>query len=247
MGNGPRWRARRRQDVPLPDGRSAARAQRRCRSPRTRRWRTRGRSHRGWSSTPALFTFFVVEYLFFEEVHLYTYDFFAERVGFKLGWGCLAFYPYFYCVGLWSVARRPDPHAPVLLLVVAARALLRRLVALARRQPPEVPLQDAAHGEAPRGARSAGHLRRGAAAPVQRLLEAVAAHQLPRARSRWPSGSTLALGWPLDPWPWLYPLYYLALLLPRQADDDRRCAKKYGALWAEYCRRVPARIIPGIY
>ena len=50
----------------------------------------------------ALFTFFVVEYLYFEEVHLYTYDFVAERVGFKLGWGCLTFYPFFYGVGLWT-------------------------------------------------------------------------------------------------------------------------------------------------
>ena len=60
-------------------------------------------------------------------------------------------------------------------------------------------------------------------------------------------GLTLALGRPLDPWPWLYPLYYLALLVPRQADDDRRCQAKYGALWDDYCRRVPSRIIPGIY
>jgi delta14-sterol reductase len=47
-----------------------------------------------------LLTYFVVDYLSFERVHLYTYDLFAEQVGFKLGWGCLVFYPYFYCVGL---------------------------------------------------------------------------------------------------------------------------------------------------
>ena len=32
----------------------------------------------------------MAEYLNFEQVHLYTYDIMAERVGFKLGWGCLA-------------------------------------------------------------------------------------------------------------------------------------------------------------
>ena len=42
----------------------------------------------------ALFTWFICDYLFFERVHLYTYDLFAERVGFKLVWGCLFFYPY---------------------------------------------------------------------------------------------------------------------------------------------------------
>jgi delta14-sterol reductase len=39
----------------------------------------------------------------------------------------------------------------------------------------------------------------------------------------------------------------VALLVPRQLDDDRRCAEKYGALWQEYRRRVPSRIVPGIY
>ena len=34
----------------------------------------------------AMLTWFVTDYLTFENVHLYTYDFFAERVGFKLGW-----------------------------------------------------------------------------------------------------------------------------------------------------------------
>jgi len=40
----------------------------------------------------ALIIWFVLDYLTFEHVHIYTYDIFAERVGFKLGWGCLSFY-----------------------------------------------------------------------------------------------------------------------------------------------------------
>ncbi|CAB4858545.1 unannotated protein [freshwater metagenome] len=60
-------------------------------------------------------------------------------------------------------------------------------------------------------------------------------------------GLTLALGQPGDLLPWLYPLYYVALLVPRERDDDRRCAAKYGPLWDEYRARVPRRIIPGIY
>jgi delta14-sterol reductase len=49
------------------------------------------------------------------------------------------------------------------------------------------------------------------------------------------------------PWPWLYPLYYIALLFPRQAADDKLCAAKYGTLWDEYKKKVPFRIIPFIY
>jgi protein-S-isoprenylcysteine O-methyltransferase Ste14 len=194
----------------------------------------------------ALFSFFVCEYLFFEEVHLYTYDFFAERVGFKLGWGCMAFYPYVYCVGLWSVARRSDPHTPATWLVLYALvffagwslsrgANLQKFLFKTR---PEAKLFGVLAPEVI----SDGERRLlysgfwGLSRHINYLGEILMA-----------IGLTLALGWPLDPWPWLYPLYYLALLVPRQAQDDRRCAKKYGALWKEYCRRVPYRIIPGVY
>jgi hypothetical protein len=46
---------------------------------------------------------------------------------------------------------------------------------------------------------------------------------------------------------WLYPLFYVFLLFPRERADERRCAAKYGELWAEYERRVPKRIIPWVY
>jgi delta14-sterol reductase len=61
------------------------------------------------------------------------------------------------------------------------------------------------------------------------------------------SALALALGAPAALGPWLYPLYYVALLVPRQRDDDRRCAARYGPLWAEYEQRVPWRIIPFVY
>jgi len=66
----------------------------------------------------ALLTYFIIDYFIFEEVHLYTYDLFAERVGFKLGWGCLVFYPYFYSVFLWSTVDLPDPHTPGWVLLI---------------------------------------------------------------------------------------------------------------------------------
>ena len=61
------------------------------------------------------------------------------------------------------------------------------------------------------------------------------------------TGLTLALGHPRVWTTWLYPLYYVALLVPRQIDDDCRCAEKYGLLWKEYCARVRYRIVPGVY
>jgi 7-dehydrocholesterol reductase len=63
---------------------------------------------------------------------------------------------------------------------------------------------------------------------------------------------TVALVWSLPAGfahfvPYFYVLYLTILLFDRAARDDRRCHKKYGAAWEEYCRRVPWKIIPGIY
>ncbi|MCB9754493.1 MAG: ergosterol biosynthesis protein [Myxococcales bacterium] len=194
----------------------------------------------------ALFSFFVFDYLWFERVHLYTYDLFAERVGFKLGWGCMCFYPFFYALGLGSVVERPDPGASTLQLVLCALLFFAGWV-LARganmqkfwfKTQPEraafgVLVPETLEGD---GRRLLVNGFWGVARHVNYLGEITMATAL-----------ALALGYPGALWPWLYPLYYVALLLPRQRDDDRRCAAKYGALWAEYERRVPYRIIPGIY
>jgi hypothetical protein len=194
----------------------------------------------------ALFSFFLVDYLLFETVHLYTYDFVAERVGFKLGWGCLVFYPFFYCVGLWFAAGQPNPHpGPVLLATCAALffggwTLARgaNLQKYAFKAHPE----RAAFGPLPQRALGNGDRRVlvsgfwGLSRHVNYLGELLMATAL-----------ALCLGYPGAVFPWLYPLYYLALLVPRQLDDDRRCAQKYGALWEEYRRAVPYRIVPWIY
>eukprot|EP00966_Prymnesium_polylepis_P194715 4513916-Prymnesium_polylepis.1 len=55
----------------------------------------------------ALLHFFIIEYVCFEVMHLYTYDIFAERLGFKIAWGCLAWYPFHYCSGVWPAVLAP--------------------------------------------------------------------------------------------------------------------------------------------
>ena len=194
----------------------------------------------------ALFSFFLSEYLFFERVHLYTYDFFAERVGFKLGWGCLLFYPYFYGVGLWATASQSNPHTPTAMLIAAA-VLFFLGWSLARganmqkyffKRDPSAKFLGLI---TPQALTNGDHKLLvngfwGAARHVNYLGEILMA-----------IGLTLALGFPTHLTPWLYPLYYVALLVPRQIDDDQRCAQKYGALWNEYTKRVPSRIVPGIY
>ena len=193
----------------------------------------------------ALFTWFVCDYLVFERVHLYTYDLFAERLGFKLVWGCLAWYPYFYAVGLWSVADLPDPEAPAWLLVLAAALFFggwtlsrgSNLQKFRFKRDPErafLGIRPRALGDGERRLLVSGFW--GLSRHVNYLGEILMA-----------VGLTLALGRPGMLGPWLYPLYYLALLVPRERDDDRRCAAKYGPLWERYRDQVRWRIVPGIY
>ena len=47
--------------------------------------------------------------------------------------------------------------------------------------------------------------------------------------------------------PYFYFIYFTPLLIDRERRDDEHCARKYGADWEEYRRRVPSRIIPGVY
>lgn len=194
----------------------------------------------------ALFSFFLCEYLYFEEVHLYTYDLFAERVGFKLGWGCLAFYAFFYAVGLWSLAEAPNPHTPAPLLVGCALLFfcgwtLARGANLQKFYFKTQPQRRAFGLLAPEALEMDG----------RRLLVSgfwgLSRHINYLGEILMASALALSLGYPGALGPWLYPLYYLVLLLPRQYFDDQRCAAKYGPLWAAYTRRVPYRIIPGVY
>jgi len=193
----------------------------------------------------ALLTFFVIDYLTFEEVHLYTYDFFAERVGFKLGWGCIAFYPFFYAIGLWTASGLPNPETPMYLLVfyvliffsgwtLARGANMQKY--FFKKDPGRVFL-----GIAPKT------ITYGNKTLLVNGFWGLSRHINYLGEILMASGIILCVGQPASIWPWLYPLYYVALLFTRQADDDKRCALKYGALWEQYLKIVPYRIIPHIY
>ncbi len=193
----------------------------------------------------ALLTWFVVEYLMFEEVHLYTYDLFAERIGFKLGWGCLVFYPYFYVISLWSAVELPDPPTPHWFLVIFACLffagwILSRGANLQKYNFKKYPgrkflwITPKTISDGNKSLLVNGFW--GISRHVNYLGEVMMA-----------TGIILSAGYPMLIWPWLYPLYYVALLSMRQVDDDKRCTLKYGDLWKMYVKKVQYRIIPYIY
>ncbi len=192
-----------------------------------------------------MLTWFCNEYLIGEKIHLWTYDFIAERVGFKLGFGCLAFYPYFYSVSLWFTAQLPNPGHPLWLTIIFGVLFLCGWVLT-------------------RGANMQKYFFK--TAPDKKFLWIKPEALSDGSRSLLVNGfwgasrhinylgeiiqgiaAALSSGY-FGVWMvWLYPAYYIGLMFTRQADDDKVCKAKYGALWDEYVKKVKDRIIPFIY
>ena len=193
----------------------------------------------------AILTWFCFDYLIFEKIHLWTYDFIAERIGFKLGFGCLAFYPYFYSVSLWFTAHLPNPGHPIWLTSLFGVLFLcgwvltrganmqkyffkitpgRKFLWIKPKVLSDGKLSLLANGFW------------GASRHINYLGEIIQAIAV-----------ALALGYYGIWMVWLYPAYYIGLMLTRQADDDKVCKAKYGELWDQYTKKVKYKIIPFIY
>jgi len=192
-----------------------------------------------------LLIWFVVDYLVFEHVHLYTYDIFAERVGFKLGWGCLSFYPYFYAIAIWSTVDHPNPDMTSWQLILSAVVFFAGWV-MAR----GANMQKFFFKTRPDKSFLGIHpkvLSDGKKTILASGFWGVSRHINYLGEICMGLGIASAVGHYDLLWPWLYPLYYVLLLVPRQLDDDKRCLQKYGSLWEEYQEKVRFKIIPGIY
>ncbi len=46
---------------------------------------------------------------------------------------------------------------------------------------------------------------------------------------------------------YFYVIYFAVLLIHREMRDEEKCSRKYGKDWEEYKKRVPWRILPGVY
>lgn len=193
----------------------------------------------------SMLTYFIWDYLSFEKVHLYTYDFFAERVGVKLGWGCLAFYPYFYLIPLWATVHLPDPKTPTWLLFCYAVIFLFGWT-LARGANMQKYFFKTQPKKSFLGIKPET-ITDGKKTLLVNGFWGVSRHINYLGEILMALGIALSVGYPSIVWVWLYPIYYVALLLPRQIDDDRRCAHKYGDLWNVYIKRVKYKIVPYLY
>jgi delta14-sterol reductase len=193
----------------------------------------------------AMLTFFVWDYLTFEKVHLYTYDFFAERLGLKLGWGCLTFYPYFYSIALWSTVHLQDPNTNSWMLFCFAFIFISGWI-LSRGANMQKFLFKI-HPEKKFLGMKPKTISDGKMTLLTNGFWGLSRHINYLGEILMSLAIALSVGYPGIIWVWLYPLYYIVLLSLRQIDDDKRCSSKYGNLWKDYTKKVKYRIIPYLY
>ena len=167
-------------------------------------------------------------------------------------WGCWCFYPFFYCVGVWPLVDSAQGYENGDLSVASAVScfvvflfgwLLTRGANLQkfyfRTEKSKTFFFGLIQNVAVPGSRGrilcSGFW--GISRHVNYFGEIIQGVAL--ALPGWiVSGSLL---------PWLYPLYYVLLFVPRDLDDDEICSAKYGSSWDKYRDLVPYRIVPGLY
>ncbi|KAI9000137.1 ergosterol biosynthesis ERG4/ERG24 family-domain-containing protein [Hyaloraphidium curvatum] len=205
---------------------------------------------------------FAIEYMYHEHVHLYTYDLFNEKVGFKLIWGCIFFYPMFYGIGGLVFLLPPTAERIDISPLAGALVFALFLVGWVFTRGPN--MQKFAFKRGVRTGRwsflgllsmDMGSVR-GEGKILNTGFWAVSRHvnffgeilqsmALSVPCSLYASYVGAGLFW--QALPWLYPLYYIALFVPREIEDGRVCRQKYGKAWEEYEKQVPWRIVPGLW
>jgi 7-dehydrocholesterol reductase len=196
---------------------------------------------------------YVAKFFWWEGGYLATLDVMHDRFGFYLCWGVLVWLPCVYTSQALYLVRQPGDlgtGAAVALSLAGLTAIGLNYDADAQRQ---------------RVRATAGNCRvwgrrpeliaakyRTADGQVRENLLLVSGwwgvarhfHYLPEmgAAVAWTLPCGFAQGLP-----WFYVVYLAILLVHRSFRDEVRCREKYGPYWQEYCKRVPYRIVPGLF
>ncbi len=199
----------------------------------------------------AFFTFYILDYMIFERVQLYTYDLIHERLGFKMFWGGLVVYGWLFVLPLWGMAAYPSPgfsSAWTYVWLIGASVLFLFGWGISR----GANLQKYSFKRWPDrkflGLIEPEYIEAGDRKILCSGLWGVARHFNYLGEGFLGISIALSFGYFANPWAWVYFVFVVTFFTFRQRFDDAYCAEKYGAeKWAEYQARVKYRIFPGIY
>lgn len=200
-----------------------------------------------------LHTVYVLDFFINESWYLRTIDITHDHYGFYLAWGCLTWVPTMYTLQTQYLSLHPTTPSNLYLAVVfsiglAGYALFRTV-----------------NAEKDRARRTAGNCLIGGKPaeyiPVRYTTSDGAQHTSILLCSGWwgwsrhanyvgdllLSFSMCALVGSSNVIVWFYAGFIATLLVNRCKRDERRLGDKYGAAWVEYKRRVPWRLVRGVW
>jgi 7-dehydrocholesterol reductase len=196
---------------------------------------------------------YLFKFFWWESGYLASLDIMHDRFGYYICWGVLAWVPAVYALPAQYLVLRPtELPAPLAALLFAVGVLAIALNYAADAQRQRVRATGGATtvwGKPPELIRAPYLTADGKRHESLLLVSgwwgmARHFHYLPEL--------VLALTWSLPAGfahflPYVYVVFLTILLFDRALRDDARCRRKYGASWELYCRRVPWRIVPGVY
>lgn len=187
---------------------------------------------------------YVADYFWFEDAILTTWDIKHEHFGFMLGWGCLVWVPFTYCLQPLYLVAHPEPLPLLGAGAIVALNLMGfwifRTSNLQKHRFRSDPVRKI-WGDKPEYIET----------EVGGKLLASGWWGLSR-HANYLGDWLMGLAWSLSCGferlvPYFYPIYFAVLLIHRERRDGAHCARKYGEDWKRYTARVRWRIVPGLY
>lgn len=212
-----------------------------------------GRVSSSMAVSASLLVLYLLKFFWWESGYFASLDIMHDRFGYYICWGVLVWVPSVYTVWAVYLGAHPielHPAWAAALLAVGLLALYTNYAADAQRQRVrETGGKTRVWGKPPQLLRA--RYRTSDGEEHESLLLTSGYWGLARHFHYVPE-LTLALAWTLPAGfdvalPYLYFVFLTILLVDRAGRDDKRCRAKYGSYWAEYCRMVPAKILPGVY
>ncbi|KAK8772909.1 hypothetical protein V5799_012558 [Amblyomma americanum] len=210
----------------------------------------------GWNwsvaVTAILQTVYIAKFFWWEDGYMQTIDIRDDRAGFYLCWGCVCFLSLFFpLTSLYMVKNSPEDDGIRATAILVLGVLMIGLEYWTDYQKQVVRATQGnckIWGSPPKLIRATYHDATGN--PKINLLLVSGFWSLSR-HANYMFEIIAGLCWALpcgasSVVPYLYVLFLAVLILHRSYRDEKKCSKKYGRYWEQYCEQVRYRIVPGI-
>ena len=206
-----------------------------------------------WVSCTLQMVYFT-KFFWWESGYMKTMDVMLDRAGFYICWGCLVYVPGLYASVSMYLVNHPVKLGPVLSITILCCGISSVLINYwADQQKLAVRASDGGSkiwGKKPQIIRAKYTLEDGMTVRESILLVsgfwglARHFHYLPEILG--------AFFWTVPAlfdhlMVYSYVIFLVILLVHRTFRDDEKCSKKYGMYWTEYVKRVPYKIVPGVF